>query len=111
MALISPRKVIEAFIHAQAIRTEKWGFSRAVQLPAFTLTIRQMLDALKEVAGENVARRVRFEPDPRIVKIVYGWPTAFHSARAERLGFTTDTNMQDVIRAFIADDLGGKFVA
>ena len=111
MALISPRKVIEAFIHAQGIRAEKWGFSRAVQLPAFTLTIRQMLDALEQVAGANVARRVRFEPDARIVKIVYGWPTAFHSARAERLGFTTDNDMKDVIRAFIADDLGGRFGA
>jgi D-erythronate 2-dehydrogenase len=109
MALISPRKVIEAFIHAQALPAEKWGFSRAVQLPAFTLTIRQMLQALEEVASANVARRVRFEPDPTIVKIVYGWPTAFRSARAQRLGFTTDTDMRDVIRAFIADDLGGKF--
>jgi nucleoside-diphosphate-sugar epimerase len=111
MALISPRKVIEAFTHAQSIAAEKWGFSRAVHLPAFTLTIRQMLEALEQVAGPTVARRVRFEPDARIVKIVYGWPTAFHSARAERLGFTTDTDMKDVIRAFIADDLGGKFVA
>lgn len=111
MALISPRKVIESFLHAQAIPAEQWGFSRAVQLPAFTLTVGQMLKALEEVAGANVARRVRFEPDPRIEKIVNGWPTTFHSAEAQRLGFTTDTNMQDVIRAFIADDLGGKFVA
>ncbi|HEX4797028.1 MAG TPA: D-erythronate dehydrogenase [Humisphaera sp.] len=111
MALISPRKVIEAFIHAQTIPAANWGFSRAVQLPAFTLTIRQMLAALEEVAGPSVAKRVRFEPDPRIEKIVYGWPTAFRSARAQRLGFTTDTAMQDVIRAFIADDLNGKFVA
>ena len=111
MCLISPRKVIEAFLHAQAIPAAKWGWSRSVQLPAFTLTIRQMLEALEKVAGSNVAKRVRFEPDARIEKIVYGWPVAFRSAKAGRLGFTTDTSMQDVIRDFIADDLGGKFIA
>ena len=111
MCLISPRKVIEAFLHAQTIRAHEWGWTRSVQLPGLTLTIRQMLSSLEEVAGVNVAKRVRFEPDARIEKIVYGWPAAFRSAKAQRLGFTTDNSMQDVIRNFIADDLGGKFAA
>lgn len=111
VGVLSPAKVIESFIHAQTIPPADWGFTRAVQLPGITLTVRDMLAALKEVAGENVARRVRFEPDPRIEKIVYGWPTRFGSVKAQRLGFSADRAMADVIRAFIADDLHGKFVA
>ncbi|HWE02776.1 MAG TPA: D-erythronate dehydrogenase [Tepidisphaeraceae bacterium] len=111
MCLISPRKVVEAFIHAQSIPAADWGWTRAVQLPGFTLTVREMLAALEQIAGPNVARRVRFERDARIEKIVYGWPAAFKSAKAARLGFTADNSMQDVIRAFIADDLNGEFIA
>jgi hypothetical protein len=70
-----------------------------------------MLDALREVAGEKVVRRVRFEPDERIMRIVATWPTAFRSAKGQRLGFTADGSMQEIIRAFIEDELNGKFVA
>ena len=110
MFLLSPRKVVEAFIQAHEMPASKWGMIRALQLPGLTLSIRQMLHALEEVAGATVARRVRFEPDPRIEKIVYGWPTAFRATRAGKLGFTADSSMHDIINAFIEDDLNGKFV-
>ena len=111
MCLLSPRKVVEAFVHAQSIAAARLGSTRIVQLPGLTLTVGGMLEALREVAGENAARRVRFEPDARIQKIIDGWPTAFRAARAQEFGFTADASMQDVIRAFIADDLNGKFVS
>jgi len=111
MFLLSPRKVVEAFIKAHEMPSEKWGMIRALQLPGLTLSVRQMLQALQEVAGQTVANRVRFEPDPRIEKIVYGWPTAFRATRAQALGFTADASMHDIIKAFIEDDLNGKFVS
>jgi nucleoside-diphosphate-sugar epimerase len=110
MFLLSPRKVVDAFIEAQAMASSKWGVTRALQLPGLTLSVRAMLEALEVVAGPKVAARVRFEPDPRIEKIVYGWPTAFKATRALQLGFTADRSMQDIIKAFIEDDLNGKFV-
>jgi nucleoside-diphosphate-sugar epimerase len=110
VCIISPKKVVEGFLHAQSLPASAWGFSRAIPLPGKTLSVGDMLAALEKVAGVNVARRVRFEIDPRIEKIVYGWPTRFRSERAARLGFTPDVGMEEVIRAFIADDLGGAFV-
>jgi nucleoside-diphosphate-sugar epimerase len=111
MFLLSPRKVVEAFIKAQATASATWSQIRALQLPGLTLSVRQMLAALQEVGGPKVAGRVRFEPDARIEKIVYGWPTAFKATRALKLGFTPDASMHDIIKAFIADDLNGTFVA
>jgi nucleoside-diphosphate-sugar epimerase len=111
MFLLSPRKVVEAFIKAHEMPSEKWGMIRALQLPGLTLSVRQMLDALQEVAGQSVANRVRFEPEPRIEKIVYGWPTAFRATRAQKLGFAADSSMHDIIKAFIEDDLNGKYVS
>jgi hypothetical protein len=54
---------------------------------------------------------VGFEPDPFIEKIVYGWPTRFTTERAEVMGFRADARFEDVVEAFIEDDLDGKFVA
>jgi hypothetical protein len=110
MCLLSPRKVVEAFIRAAEIPAADWGPSRAVQLPGLTLSVAEMLGALERVAGPQVARRVRFERDARIEKIVDGWPVAFDSAKARRLGFSADSSMEEIIRGFVGDELGGKIV-
>lgn len=108
VCILSPRKVIESFLHAQTIPGKEWGWWRAVQLPGQTLTVGDMLAALRQVAGHHVASRVQFQIDPRIEKIVYGWPTRFDSAKANRLGFAPDASMHEVIEAFIAVELGGS---
>jgi hypothetical protein len=60
-----------------------------------------MVAALKEVAGEDVAALIDWQPDPKIEKIVGSWPGAWESSRGEKLGLTGDKNFADVIRAFI----------
>jgi nucleoside-diphosphate-sugar epimerase len=105
--MLSPRKVVECFLHAQALPADAWGASRSVALPGMTVTVQQMMDALRQVAGEAVAARVRFVPDPFIEKIVYGWPTRFEPKRGLALGFRADERFSDVIEAFIEDELGG----
>ena len=58
----------------------------------------------------GVAARVRFERDRFIEKIVHGWPTRLVTERARAMGFRADERFEDVIEAFIEDDLGGAFV-
>ena len=64
--------------------------------------------ALRRVAGEKYAALIRDVPDETIAKIVAGWPRNFSTKRAEGLGFTADASFDDIIRAHIADELGGK---
>ena len=64
---------------------------------------------LRKVAGENVAKRIRREPDPTIVKIVAGWPTNFAAERATALGFRAEKTFEEIIRIHIEDELGGRF--
>ncbi len=108
--LLSPRQVVACFLRASDLAPDAWGASRSVALPGMTVTVEEMLEALSKVAGEDVAARVQFEPDPFIEKIVYGWPTRFSTERAEIMGFRADERFEDVVEAFIEDDLGGKFV-
>ena len=49
--------------------------------------------------------RVRWERDSLIQCIVDGWPASMTSERAARLGLEPDRSIDDVIAAFIEDDL------
>ena len=109
--LLSPRRVIESFLHAESLPAEAFGMSRALALPGMTVTVREMVAGLREVAGDRVAERLTFERDPFIEKIVYGWATKFRPERALAMGFAPDRDFKSVVEAFIEDDLGGRFAA
>jgi len=82
---------------------EYLGGRIAVNLPALTVRVGEMLDALEAVAGKAARERVRFEPDPAIARIVVGWPSVFDNTRALRLGLKPDPDMISIIRRFVND--------
>jgi UDP-glucose 4-epimerase len=100
--ILSPRRVVEAFIHAHDLPSGAWPTTRVVNLPGITLTVREMLDAMGRVAGEAAVRRVRFVPDQRIQNIVKTWPVRFATERANAMGFKADDSFDDVVRDFAA---------
>jgi len=108
--VLSPRKVVENFLHAEALPADVWGTSRAVSLPGLTITVKEMIDTLRSLAGDSVADRIRWQADAEVERIVYGWPVRFAQARALAMGFSADSGFHDIIEAFINDDLDGTFV-
>jgi nucleoside-diphosphate-sugar epimerase len=64
-----------------------------------------MAEALKRFAGADAYRRIRWEPDPAIQKIVDGWPKRLDSRRARSMGFEADPSIDAIIQAFVEDDL------
>ena len=108
MYILSPRRVIQALIHAFELPAGALGATRMLTLPGITVSIGEMVDALEEVAGERVAQRVRWQPDPTIQKIVAGWPASFDARRARALGFEADRDFTEIVRAHIEDELGGN---
>jgi len=107
MYILSPRRVIEAFIHALALPGEVFGPARMLTLPGISVSIGEVEAALAKVAGKNVADRIRWEPDDLIQKIVSGWLPAFDAKRAKGLGFKADDDIEAIIRAHIDDELDG----
>jgi len=107
MYILSPRRVVEAMLHAFALPAEAFGMVRMLTLPGITASIGAMVDALTQVAGEEVARRIRWEPDPMIQKIVAGWPARFDARRARAMGFEADGSITEIVRAHLEDELGG----
>ena len=111
MFLASPRSIIENVVRAHNLAEEEWGPSREATLPGFCMTIRAMADALEAVAGKTVSDRIDWQPDAFIQKIVDGWPPEFDTQKALDLGFVRDRSMEEVIQAFIDDELGGVVAA
>ena len=111
MWLLSPRKVVQALMHAAVLGEDAFSGFRAVALPGITLSVADIVESLRRVAGEPVVKRLRFETDPFIENIIKRWATRFETPRALGLGFERDGSMDDVIRAFIEDDLDGTFVS
>ncbi len=102
--MLSPRRVVEAFIHAHELPAEAWGTRRVVNLPGITVSIKDGLDALARVAGPEVAKRVAWKPDARIQAIVKTWPVSFATPRALAMGFKADPDVATIIRDYIADE-------
>ena len=99
--ILSPRRVIEAFLHAHDLPGSAWPSSRVVNLPGITLTVREMIDAMGRVAGREAAARVKFVPDARIQAIVKTWPVRFRTERANAMGFRADDDFESVVRDYL----------
>jgi nucleoside-diphosphate-sugar epimerase len=108
----TPRSAVGFLLHAGTMDLATVGPRRALTMPGLSATVGEQIAALKRVAGEKVAGRIKREPDPFIVGIVDGWPRDFEARRARSLGFTTaEKTFDDIIRIHIEDELGGQFVA
>ena len=105
MAILSPRRLIEALITLHDMDGARLGFNRTVLLPSISAGIWEMADALRRIGGEDAANRIVWQPDPFIQRIVDQWPGAMHTPRAEGLGLKADASVDEIITAFIEDDL------
>jgi nucleoside-diphosphate-sugar epimerase len=106
----SPRAAAGFLVHAATLTPEQLGHRINMTMPGVCCTVGEQLAALRRVAGDRVADRVKHKPDPFIMKIVEGWPSRFDCTRARELGFTAESSFDEIIRVHIEDDLGGDFV-
>ena len=99
--ILSPKRVVEAFLHAHDLPADAWPSSRVVNLPGITLSVREMIDAMGRVAGKDAVSRVKFVPDARIQGIVKTWPVRFRTDRALAMGFTADPDFESAVRDYL----------
>ena len=105
MWVCSPRIVVQNILHAAELAAEDWGQNRCLALPGLLCTIDEMIAAMRSVAGEEPVKRIRWEKDAFIQKIVDGWFADIEPQKALRLGFTADKSFEDNIRYFLSDDI------
>jgi len=103
--LSSPRRAIESLIALHDVDGDVLGPRRIVNLPGISVSVAQMVAALRTVAGDAVADRIRFQRDEAIERIVGSWPGAWELTRAHALGLAADESFEAIVRAYIEDDL------
>ena len=102
MWLSSPDTAIANLIHGHELEGAALGFNRALSLPGLSVTVAEMIAALRAVSGDEVAARVHFRRDEKIDRLVSSWPGALDTTRARTLGFVADSDFAELIRAHIA---------
>jgi nucleoside-diphosphate-sugar epimerase len=108
----SPRSAIGFLMHAATIEIAKLSNRVNLSMPGLSVTVGEQIAGLERVAGKNVTKRIKREPDQTIMGIVAGWPRNFDTSRAKSLGFTTaEKTFDDIVKLHIDDELGGKFVS
>jgi len=104
----SPRAAVSFILHAATLDTEAIGPRRSLSMPGVCVTVGEQIEALRRIAGEKVVKLIKREPDPVITRIVAGWPQRFDPVRAVKLGFKAESSFDEIVRAHIEDELGGK---
>jgi nucleoside-diphosphate-sugar epimerase len=104
----SPRAAVGFLVHAAGLTREQLGPRVSLAMPGVCCTVAEQIESLTRIAGPNVAARIKREPDELVTRIVAGWSERIDAKRAAALGFTAEANFDEIIKAHIEDELGGK---
>ena len=104
----SPRSAVGFCLHAAMLDTAKMGWRRSLAMPGVTVSVAEQIEALRRVAGDKAVALIRREPDELVSRIVSGWSEGARAQRARELGFQAETSFDDIIRAHVEDEMGGK---
>ena len=109
MWVTSPRSVVANLIVGHEVPTAQFakagsGHTRSVNVPGLRIGVGPMVDALRRVAGETVAARVKWQTDPVIAGIVATWPYNFAPVLGPALGMKADSDFDAIVRQYIEDE-------
>lgn len=103
MWICSPRTVVRNLVMARDVPKERYKGSRIVNLPGMTVTIVEMLEALRTVGGDEALKLVEEKRDEATERIVESWPARLDTSRAKSLGFAEDGTLVQTLREYIED--------
>jgi nucleoside-diphosphate-sugar epimerase len=107
----SPRAAIGFLVHAAGLAPDALGARINLSMPGVCCTVAEQIAALRRIAGERAAARIRREHDPLVARIVDGWPQRIEARRARELGFKAESSFEEIVRIHIDEERGGSFVA
>jgi hypothetical protein len=73
-------------------------------LPGITISVKEGVEALRRIAGNDVAARVVVKPIDRIQTMISTFPARFSPARALAMGFAADTGIDAIVKDYIASE-------
>ncbi len=104
--LMSPATAVANLVYAHELPSAAFGYQRCLSLQGLTLSVGDMVAALRSVCGDEVADRVEWRRDPAVEAVISTWPGRFESTRARQLGFYSDPDFETIIRAHLKSAAG-----
>jgi nucleoside-diphosphate-sugar epimerase len=101
IGIITPETVFASMIHLANLPPEAFQESRVIQLPALTLRVAELIEAVRRAGGDQAVARIRMQPDPALISLRKGIPISFSADRARRLGFPQARDIDAVIEEFL----------
>jgi len=101
----SPRAVVANLIVGHEAPATGFAYTRSVNVPGICVSVSEMVEALRRMAGDAVADRVKWQLDPAIDRIVQTWPVRFTPVLGPKLGMRADPDFDNIVRAYMADEL------
>jgi nucleoside-diphosphate-sugar epimerase len=105
MWVSSPTAVVANLIIGHEAPASAFASTRSVNVPGLSASVDEMVAALRRVAGDAVADRVKWEYDAAIDRIVSTWPASFAPTLGHTLGMRADADFDGIIRAYIAEEM------
>jgi nucleoside-diphosphate-sugar epimerase len=103
--VLSPKQAIAGMIVAHDSDAAVWGRDRSVMMAGLTCTAGSIVDALRRIAGDEVAARISWAPHAPTRRVINSWPTAFANNKARRIGLEPDASVDEIIQNYI-EELG-----
>lgn len=98
----SAARCVKNLIHAAHLPSTFLGTRRALLLPAVAVSIGEIVDAIRRIAGDAAAARVSYQRDAVLQERYGAWPRRLSAARALQLGFEPDTGLTEIINGHLS---------
>jgi nucleoside-diphosphate-sugar epimerase len=105
-AVASPALTVAGLLGAAGASEARWGGLSAMNMPALTVTVAEMVAALERAAGPEATALIDWVPDTRVAAIVGSWPARFQSDRAARIGLVPDPDFDSIVAMHRASPVG-----
>jgi nucleoside-diphosphate-sugar epimerase len=101
----SARCAAQALIRLHDVPADRFGHTRAINLPSLTVSIAEMIAVLEGFGYPGRRGRIDWEKDEQLQTLVGSWPRYLVSEEASRLGIHGDASFTDILRVYVEDCL------
>jgi len=101
--LASVRNAAQSLIRLHEIPADRFGDTRAMNMPALTLTLGELASAVESFDYPGRRGKVSWEPDSELQAMIDSWPSIMLAEEANRHGMRADPSATELLRSFVDD--------
>lgn len=101
MSVASVGRVAASIIDLMDLPEAAFQYRRVINMPSVSVTINEMIDALRQIGGPNLEDHLKWKSDEKLQAIVDAWPHHFVSSFAASKGIRPDASFDAILADFV----------